>query len=264
VQTKFVPDLSDLPNVDHAYVERGIDRSLGRLGVDSIDLVQFHWWNFDVPGYVETAMALERLQRAGKIRRIGVTNFDTSHLSELVEAGVPVATHQLQYSLLDARPDITMRPFCRQHGIGFLCYGTVAGGFLSERWLGQPDPGNRFENRSLVKYKLIIDDFGGWELFQTLLSVLHAIAQKHGSQIASVATRAVLDRDDVLAAIVGATSTAHLPAHLKIGGLELDAGDRAALAEVALQQRGPLGDVYQLERDLHGPHGRIMKYELNK
>jgi aryl-alcohol dehydrogenase-like predicted oxidoreductase len=194
VHTKFVPDLPDLPTVDRRYVERIVDRSLQRLGVERLDMVQFHWWDFGVPRYVETAMELDRLRQAGKIANLAVTNFDTPHLNEIVTTGVPIAAHQLQYSLVDDRPNIRMVEFCRARGIALLCYGTVLGGFLSERWLGKPAPRGTLQNRSLVKYKLIIDDFGGWDLFQELLQVLATAAAKHGADIATIASRAMLDR----------------------------------------------------------------------
>jgi aryl-alcohol dehydrogenase-like predicted oxidoreductase len=262
--TKFVPDLADLPTVDRRYVESVIDRSLSRLGVEQIDAVQFHWWDYAVPRYVETALELERLRRAGKIGRVSVTNFDTPRLKEMVDAGVPVASHQLQYSLIDSRPELHMVDYCQANGIALLCYGTVAGGFLSERWLTREEPCEPLANRSLVKYKLIIDDFGGWGRLQTLLGALQKIAGRHETDIASVATRAILDRRGVTAAIVGATSAVHLPAHTKIGNLVLSDADRSVLAESLQPNTGPLGDVYTLERDRQGRHGRIMKYELNK
>lgn len=263
IHTKFVPDLPDLPRVDRAYVERIIDRSLTRLGVERIDIVQFHWWDYAAPGYVGAALELDRLRRAGKIGHVGATNFDVPRLKALVDAGVPIVSHQTQYSLLDARPRNGMVDFCAANGIALLCYGTVSGGFFSERWLGQPEPGRGVTNRSLIKYKLIIDDFGGWEPFQRLLETVSAIAAKHGVDIASVATRAILDRPQVAAAIVGATNTAHLASHAAIASLSLDEADRAALAAATQGQSGPLGDVYTLERDRDGPHGQIMKYELN-
>ena len=264
VHTKFVPDLGDLDQVDAAYVERIIDRSLRRLGVERLDLVQFHWWDYAVPRYVDVALELERLRHAGKIDRIGVTNFGTTELAELLAAGVPVFAHQLQYSLLDNRPDHGMLDLCRRQGIALLCYGTVAGGFLSDQWLGKAPPTEPLANRSLVKYRLIIDEFGDWDLFQALLRALRGIADRHGCDIATAATRAILDRPGVAAAIVGATSTSHLAAHGAIGDLELDDADRAALVAVTSRRSGPSGDVYTLERDRNGPHGRIMKYELNK
>ena len=264
VHTKFVPDLADLPRVDRRYVEAIIDRSLVRLGVDQIDLVQFHWWDYEVPGHVEAALELDRQRVAGKIGHLGVTNFDVPTLQSMLQAGVRFATNQLQYSLLDRRPEHAMVEFCRRNGIALLCYGTVAGGFLSERWLGEAEPAMPLTNRSLVKYKLIIDDFGGWGAFQVLLQALSGVATKHGCDIATVATRAILDRPQVAAAIVGATNTAHLPSHERMGSLRLDEEDLAALAAATRDASGPLGDVYGLERDRDGRHGRIMKYELNK
>ncbi len=263
VHTKFVPNLCDLARVDRRHVEASIDRSLARLGVERLDLVQFHWWDYAVPRYVEVALELARLQRVGKIARIGVTNFDTARLAEIVVAGVPVVAHQLQYSLLDERPAARMVEFCRRHGIALLCYGTVAGGFLSERWLGQPEPTRELANRSLVKYKLIIDDFGGWARFQQLLAVLAATAAAHGSDVASVATRLVLDRPQVAAAIVGATNAQHLWMNARLADLSLDADERAAIAAVTQGRAGPQGDVYELERDRGGRHGAIMRYDLN-
>jgi aryl-alcohol dehydrogenase-like predicted oxidoreductase len=263
IHTKFVPDLPDLPSVDRRYVERIIDRSLTRLGVERIDLVQFHWWDYEVAGYVETALELERLRRAGKIRHIGATNFDVPHLSALIDAGVPIISHQTQYSLIDARAQNGMVDYCAAHGVQLLCYGTVSGGFLSERWLGKPEPDRSITNRSLIKYKLIIDDFGGWAAFQRLLETVGAIAKKHGVDIATVASRAILDRRQVAATIVGATNTAYLASHAQVASLSLDDADRTALAAVTQHRPGPLGDIYTLERDRHGPHGRIMKYELN-
>jgi len=263
VHTKFVPDLSELGSVDRGYVERVIDRSLQRLGVERLDMVQFHWWDFSVARYVETASELDRLRQAGKIGRLAVTNFDTDHLQEVVSAGVPIVAHQLQYSLVDDRPGIRMVDFCREHGIELLCYGTVLGGFMSERWLRRPEPRGTLQNRSLVKYKLIIDDFGGWDLFQELLQVLATAAAKHGTDIATIASRAMLDRPQVAAVIVGAINTSHLQAHEQIGTLELDAEDLGAIAAVTDYRRGPRDDVYVLERDRTGRHGQIMKYQLS-
>ena len=262
VHTKFVPDLSDLQVADRAYVESIIDRSLRRLGQERLDLVQFHWWDFAVPRFVEVALELDRLRRAGKIARIGLTNFDVPHVAQLLDAGVPVTSHQIQYSLLDDRPSLAMVEYCHSKGIALLCYGTVSGGFLSERWIGKPAPRD-LSNRSLIKYRLIIDDFGGWDLFQDLLRVLQLIASKHGVDIASVASRAIIDRKQVAAAIVGAINTSHLASHAKIGALRLDADDLSSIDAVTRRRKGPLGDVYQLERDRTGPHGRIMRYELN-
>lgn len=80
VHTKFVPDKSMLSKVDRKYVERIIDRSLQRMHREAIDLVQFHWWDFNVAGMMDTAFELARLQKKGKIRNIGMCNMDTERL----------------------------------------------------------------------------------------------------------------------------------------------------------------------------------------
>lgn len=263
VQTKFVPDLSELAGAGRAYVESIIDRSLSRLGVESLDLVQFHWWDFTIPRHVEVALELERLRLAGKIRHIGVTNFDTQHLAELTAAGVPVVSHQLQYSLVDDRANNGMVEFCRANGISLLCYGTVCGGFLSERWLDAPPPPRELVNRSLIKYQLVIEDFGSWENFQTLLRALRDIALKHHTDIATVASRLILDRPQVGAVIIGAVNSSHLGSHRQLAQLRLSDQDRASVTHITSQRRGPHGDVYELERDRTGRHGRIMKYNLS-
>jgi aryl-alcohol dehydrogenase-like predicted oxidoreductase len=263
IHTKFVPDYDRLTSCDRAYVESIIDRSLTRLRTDCLDLVQFHWWNYAVPGYVEAMGVLDDLRRAGKIRLLGLTNFNTSTTREIVAAGVPVAATQVQYSVLDARPERGLVELCRTHGIGLLCYGSLAGGFLSEAWLGKPEPQEPLANRSLTKYKLIIEDFGGWALFQQLLGTLQQIGERHGVGIGQVATRYVLDRPGVAGAIVGATSTKHLAANLRVDTLRLDAADRAALDAVLSKRQGPPGDCYDIERDKTGRHGRIMRYNLN-
>ncbi|OWJ68519.1 aldo/keto reductase [Inquilinus limosus] len=264
VHTKYVPDLDILPRIQKADVERVIDQSLRRLGLERLDLVQFHWWDYAAPRWREAALWLEELRRAGKIHKVSGTNFDTDHMLEIVQAGVPLTTMQVQYSLLDRRPERRMAKAAAERGVAFLCYGTVAGGFLGDRWLGVAEPAEPLENRSLVKYKLIIDDLGGWDLFQALLRALRQVADRHGSDIATVASAAMLDRPGVAAVIVGARNRDHLAANLAISDIALTKADHAQIAGALAGARDLEGDVYTLERDRHGRHGTIMKYNLNK
>jgi aryl-alcohol dehydrogenase-like predicted oxidoreductase len=263
VHTKFVPDSDDLPRVDEAYVRRIVMRSLERLQAERMDLVQFHWWDYAVPGGIETALVLAKLQREGLIRHVGGTNFDTPNTRAMLDAGVPLVSLQVQYSLLDRRPERALVPLARERGLQLLCYGAIAGGFLTDVWLGAGEPAE-LSNRSLVKYKLIIDDFGGWAAFQKLLQTLRHIADRHRVSIAAVATRWVLQRPAVAAAIVGARYARHLPDTLSVFAFALDAADEAELAPLLAAHPGPEGDTYDLERDKVGRHGRIMKYNLNK
>lgn len=263
VHTKLVPDLERLASLRRADVEAIVDQSLGRLGVERLDLVQFHWWDYAVPGWLEAMGWLADLRRAGKIADVGATNFDTPHIGEILAAGVPLVSLQVQYSALDHRPENGLAALCAQNGVALLCYGSVAGGFLSERWLGVAEPAMPLENRSLVKYKLIIDDFGGWGMFQELLAVLKRIAERHATDIATVAAAYTLSRPGVGAVIVGARNRAHVAANAAILTVELDADDLAAIRTVTDRATGPLGDTYTLERDRTGRHGAIMHYNLN-
>jgi len=264
IHTKFVPDRSDLGSVDRQGVTRIIDRSLERLGVERLDLVQFHWWDYAVPRYVEVAGWLVDLQLAGKIRLLGTTNFDTPRLRELVDTGIPVAAHQVQYSVLDRRPEAAMIDFCRDHGIQLLCYGSVAGGFLSAHYLSSPEPMEPLQNRSLTKYKLIIDEFGSWELFQELLQSLAEIGRKHDVSPTTVAVRWVLERPQVAAVLMGTRNADHLAPNLGVFRFDLDEEDREILGEVLRRAEGPLGEPFSLERETEGRHAVIMKTDLNR
>jgi len=264
IHTKYVPDLDELPRLTKAYTEKIIDRSLIRLGVERLDMVQFHWWDYSIPYFVDTGFHLVDLQKAGKIRCIGVTNFDAPHLRELLDAGIPVIANQVQYSVFDNRPEGDLQPLAQEYDIVFLCYGTVAGGFLNARSLGIGEFQDPPENRSLVKYRLSIEEFEGMELFQEVLSTIAKIADKYDVGIAEIATQYILQKPCVGGVIIGARNTDHLEKIKNLCFLTLDSEDIEEIHAVIGKARGPAGPVYGLERDHEGRHGEIMKYNLNK
>lgn len=229
-------------------------------------MVQFHWWNTGVPGCVQAAGWLRELQQAGKIDRLSLTNFNTQVTRKILEAGIPLTSSQVQYSLIDPRPEKGLVDLCAANGMHLLCYGTLAGGFLSDRWLGATDPlahSATLENRSLTKYRLIIAEAGGWALFQSLLETLASIGRRHGVSIASVASRWVLERPRVAGVIIGARDTGHLHRYAELFRFCLSEQDLRAIDAVRGEMTVPPGDVFDLERNRLGPHGRIMKYNLN-
>ena len=263
VHTKLVPDLTRLHDLRPDEVEAIVDRSLKRLRIERLPLVQFFWWDMAIGDPVRALEVLKDCQRKGKIATLGVTNWDTPVMDRFIDAGYDLASAQVQYSVLDRRPAGAFADWAARRDVQILAYGTLAGGFLTEAWLGRPDPGFAFENRSLVKYRLIIDEFGPWNRFQTLLQVLKSVGDRHGVSLAAVATRWVLDQPQVAGAIVGARYARHLPKTLEVFRFALDAADRAAIASVLDQAQGPSGPVFGLEGDRSGRHGRIMKYNLN-
>jgi aryl-alcohol dehydrogenase-like predicted oxidoreductase len=225
--------------------------------------VQFFWWDTNIGTPIESLEVLKKCKAKGKIANLGITNWDVDQSSKFKDAGFDLVSNQVQYSLLDRRASFSLAPWCSENDIGLLCYGTLAGGFLTEKWLGQPDPGFIFENRSLVKYRLVIDEFGSWEDFQGLLNILKEIADKYKVSLGSVATKWVLNQPQVAAAIVGARYASRLPSTLEVFKFELDAIDNNTIESYLNQHSALSGPVYSVERDRKGRHGKIMKYNLN-
>ena len=247
LHTKYVPNQTHLHNFDRSDVQKIVDRSLLRLGVEQVDLVQFHWWDYEAKNYLIAMEELFKLKVAGKIAHVGVTNFDLPHIKEFVEAGFKPASIQLQYSVLDRRPENGVIDYCLAQGIGVICYGTVAGGFLSEKYLDTEPPTN-LETRSNVKYQLIIEDFGGWELFQELLGVLKIVAANHSTDVATISSAFTLSQPGVKGVIVGARNTSHLQANLGIPEIRFTHYELDSIAGVLQKSKALEGDVYQMER----------------
>jgi aryl-alcohol dehydrogenase-like predicted oxidoreductase len=107
-----------------------LSQVLEPLGQERLDLVQFHWWDYGVPGWVQAAQALAALQREGLIAQLGGTNFDTPRTQAMLDAGVPLVAMQSQYSLLDRRAEHGFVGALQPRGVQLLCYGTLAGGFF--------------------------------------------------------------------------------------------------------------------------------------
>ena len=232
-------------------VRDGVERSRKRLAVKTIDLLQFHWWAFEHPAYLDAMKHLDALRREGLIRHLGVTNFDTAHLRVLVKHGIPVISNQVSFSLLDRRAAGEMSAFCLENGVRLLAYGTLAGGLMSERWLGRREPAsNEIADWSKMKYRRFVDAAGGWGALQTILRALDAIAKRHGVSIANVATRWTIGHPAVAAAIVGARlgERDHADDNLAIFSFALDDDDRARI-ETALASTTPIagdcGDEYR-------------------
>jgi aryl-alcohol dehydrogenase-like predicted oxidoreductase/enamine deaminase RidA (YjgF/YER057c/UK114 family) len=245
--TKWVPTPGPMTE---AVVREGVGRSLDRLGCVP-DLMQFHWWSFSHPAWLDALRELAVWSRSGRLRHLGVTNFDTAHLRLALAQGLPVLTNQVSFSLLDRRAAGAMSALCLARGVRLLAYGTLGGGFLSERWLGRAAPAEtEIADWSRMKYRRFIGAMGGWAPFQGLLREVAAIARRHGVSVSNVATRWVLDHPAVAAVIVGArlTEAEHRADNLRIFSFALDAEDRDRLDHAFAATRpipGDCGDEYR-------------------
>lgn len=241
--TKWVPRPAEMPK---SVVTNAITRSLYRMKTDSIDLLQFHWWDYENKNYFDAMHHMMDLQERGTIKNIGLTNFDTEHMSDLMSEGAPIVSNQVSFSILDTRPLDKMTAFSTENNVKLLCYGTLLGGFLSEKWVNKPEPpASSLPNVSLRKYLPWIGIWGGWDLFQELLRVLDVIAKKHSVSISNVALRWVLDQPAVGGTIVGVRFglKEHLRDNRRVFSFRMDKEDLEAISAVQAKSRS-LGKAF--------------------
>ncbi|KAL4796583.1 NADP-dependent oxidoreductase domain-containing protein [Aspergillus venezuelensis] len=251
--TKWCPPENG--NKSFSAAEAAVDRALNRLNQTSIPLLQYHIWDYTDDTYWHNLVHLTTLQKTGKIRHIGLTNTDAAHLQLLLDSGMRIASNQVSCSVIDRRlVRGQLGDVCLKNNVSVLAYGTLLGGFLSEKWLGKAEPDLQDEalNWSLRKYLRFIHAAGGWAVFQGILSALHAVAQRHEVSISAVATRYVLDLPPVSAVIVGSRlspgSEGYIARNLMAFSFSLTEEDREVIAqaqEKLVDIPGDCGDEYR-------------------
>eukprot|EP00246_Nothoceros_aenigmaticus_P010917 TRINITY_DN2791_c0_g1_i1.p1 TRINITY_DN2791_c0_g1~~TRINITY_DN2791_c0_g1_i1.p1 ORF type:complete len:400 (-),score=56.72 TRINITY_DN2791_c0_g1_i1:543-1742(-) len=252
--TKWVPSPVKMTR---DVVESNIDRSRKRMDVQSLDMLQFHWWDYSKPGYLDALKHLADLKEAGKIKTVALTNFDTKRLEIILENGIPIVSNQVQHSLVDMRPQKRMAELCSITGVKLITYGTVMGGLLSDKFLDAnitiPFAGPPLDTPSLNKYKRMVDAWGGWKLFQELLRTCKGVANKHGVSISTVAVRYILDQPTVAGSMVGVRLgiSEHLKDSQAVFTIKLDKEDLDNINAVTakgsdlLRVIGDCGDEYR-------------------
>jgi aryl-alcohol dehydrogenase-like predicted oxidoreductase/enamine deaminase RidA (YjgF/YER057c/UK114 family) len=246
--TKWVPTPG---KVTKEQVRGAIQKSLTRLQSERIDVLQFHAWNYADPAWLDALFWLQELKHEGLIHQLGLTNFDSAHLQMVVESGIEVVSNQVCYSLLDQRASGKMTQLCEQYNIKLLAFGTVAGGFLTEKWIGKPEP--KIDSSltwSQMKYKRFIDAAGGWLVFQNLLLALKKVSDKSNNSIASIASRYLLEQPAVGGVIIGARigRSEHIEENKKLLTFSLDEESKEILKGAMDQMTkipGDCGDEYR-------------------
>ncbi|CAN6438765.1 unnamed protein product [Victoria cruziana] len=154
--TKWVPPPVKMTS---SYVRDSINVSRKRMDVACLDMLQFHWWDYSNPGYLDALKHLTDLKEEGKIKTVALTNFDTERLHIILENGIPIVSNQVQHSVVDMRPQRRMAEFCELAGVKLITYGTVMGGLLSEKFLDTnisiPFAAPPLNTPSLQKYKRV-------------------------------------------------------------------------------------------------------------
>jgi aryl-alcohol dehydrogenase-like predicted oxidoreductase/enamine deaminase RidA (YjgF/YER057c/UK114 family) len=246
--TKWVPEPGP---ITREAVRTAVQRALQRMRRERIDLLQFHAWRFSDPSWLDALFFLDELRAEGLVGQLGAVNFDTAHLRMAIASGISLVSNQVVFSLLDRRAAGRMTTFCQEHRVQLLAYGTLAGGFLTERWRHRAPPAEAERSTwSEMKYHRFIETVGGWERLQGLARAVELVAQKHGVSMANVACRSILDEPAVGAVIVGARlgERSHVEDNARIFSLVLDAEDRKAIAD-AMASLAPIpgdcGDEYR-------------------
>ncbi|KAL0933589.1 aldo/keto reductase [Colletotrichum truncatum] len=229
------------------FVLEKVKERYRRLG-GRIELLQFHWHDYSSKEYLNILVELVRLTaiHPNLVSTIGLCNFDSEHTIEACEyliaktGSVGIVSNQVQFSLLDSRPLHLMVNVCAKYDLKLLTYGSFCGGFLSSQWLGKPAPDIYDESAHLTpsqrKYHDIMMNWGTWQDFQDLLTVLSTVGQEHNVSLANVATRWVLQQPSVGAVIVGTRLgvSSHVDDNLTTFTFELDEWDLDRINVVAL------------------------------
>lgn len=246
--TKWVPEPGPSSKEE---VRAAVQTALDRMQTDRLDLLQYHTWNYADPSWLDTLSWLQELKEEGLILYLGLVNVDTAHLRIALHSGFDIVSNQVCFSLLDQRAKDGMTELCLERRIKLLAFGTVAGGFLTERWLGEPEPGfDELSTWSEMKYKRFIDAAGGWEVFQDVLQTVNDVAERHGVSMANVACRYILEEPAVGGIIIGARlgRTEHIQDNRHLFEFSIDNKGRAEIAEALTKLQpipGDCGDEYR-------------------
>ena len=264
VHTKYVPDLDRLATHSRADVARGIDRSLQRLGVDRIDLVQLHWWDYDAPGYIDAAALARRAARRGQdpahrpdqLRSAATRRDRRRRCAGRLAPGAVLGARSPASSMASGMcvtvdwPAV-LRRACRRVPVGAVAGRPGAGGRARESLAGQ-------------------------------VSIDHRGVRRLGA-VPAPAARAARHRRRVMGSALAPSRCAGFsispasPASSSVRGMRgicldrrradrstLTGADRDAIAAIHAEATGPAGEVYALERIKGGAHASIMRYTLNR
>lgn len=211
-----------------ASVKREAEASLRRLGIEAIDLYQIHWPNPDAE-IEEGWEAMAELQREGKVRALGVSNFSVSQMERVMKIA-PITSLEPPYSLLNREIETEILPFCQRHGIGVIAYSPMASGLLSgkmtrARVAALPRDDWRSHSEQFAEPRLSRSLY--------LVETLRDIGSRHGRTAGEVAIAWTLRRPEVTGAIVGARRPEQLDGVIGAGVFRLS---DAEIAEIEAAQ----------------------------
>ena len=195
-------DGSPVENISRASIVAECEASLKRLRVDAIDLYQIHWPTDEIADIDEAWAAMDELKQSGKVRNIGVSNFNVEELKR-AERVAPVGSLQPPYSLVKRRVEKEILPYCREQNIGVIAYSPMQSGLLSGTMTRE-----RIEKLPANDWRSKSDEFREPKLTRNLALVdrLRTVGARHGRSAGEVAIAWTLRDPVVTGAIVGGRS----------------------------------------------------------
>ena len=198
------------------------EQSLQRLGTDVIDLYQIHWPDLSTEPEDSWA-AMEKLREQGKVRAIGVSNYDVKWL-ERIERVAPVASNQPPFSLVRRGIENNVLPFCRENGVGTICYspmerGLLTGKVTADRKFNEGDDRNKSKFFKPENRQKVLDS----------LETIQPIAEKHKATLAQIVINWTIHEPGITAALVGARNADQAKQNAAAMHLNLSADERAQI-----------------------------------
>lgn len=225
--------------ITREQVRESVHASLGRLGIETIDLIQIHWPNTVGAPFAETIAALDELRVEGKVRALGVSNFTPAHLAECLQTA-RIDSLQPPYNLLWRHVEGEILPFCRAHEIGTICYSPLAQGLLTGKYDRSNRPADRTRPRNLLWHG---------ERFDIALGVvrrLREIAAAHDATCAQAALAWLLHQPGVTSVIAGAKRPEQVADNARAADLALTDDELAALAAASEPLRAKTADEFKM------------------
>ncbi len=247
--------------LSNRHLTRALDASLGRLGVETVDLYQVHAYDPLTP-LEETLRTLDGFVRAGKIRYYGLSNFTGWQLTKAVHLAhalgvVGPVTLQPQYSLLVRETEWEIIPAALDARLGLLPWSPLGGGWLSGKYRRDQSPTGDTRLGDNPQRGMEAYDRRGTEATWRVIDAVQAVAEGRGVSMAQVALAWLHDRPAVSSVILGARTTDQLAANLDASGIHLDPDETSALDAASDPAIGdyPYGElgVDQRSRDIGGP-----------
>ncbi len=234
VETKTYNPMAEAADrgLARARIVRQLESSLARLRLERVPLYLAHEFDADVP-QEETLATFDDLVRAGKVGAVGASNFTGDQLAEALEISeleglVRYELVQNSFSLLEQGDFETVFPVCREHRIGYECFGPLAGGWLAGRYRRGEEypPGSRMTQRPEGYLSFASD-----RVF-TALERLESLSAERGASMAALALAWLLAHDEITAVVVGPTRPEHLAPVAEALELRLEPDEVARLTEV--------------------------------